>query len=208
MELGDREIVGFRRVLCCAEILMPDPKARSWSSDIGPLGSSRTESRIDTDGGMSSRKEFPIGLELMETRRIEFYSQFHDLFESLWELLSGELDLLWSVSSTNRPEDFILARGIDPDPHLTEYPEDRPIRVCLHRVPRGESEGMRKVPNLLCLFSEYLLGVDVERSAEVGGEILEDVGSEETRRGHREGGIRSSSIVWDFLGYAKSNVMI
>jgi hypothetical protein len=67
---------------------------------------------------------------------------------------------------------------------------------------------MRKVPNLLCLFSEYLLGVDVERSAEVGGEILEDVGSEETRRGHREGGIRSSSIVWDFLGYAKSNVMI
>lgn len=80
MELGDREIILFCYIFCLFEILVPDAEAGCGSSYVRPFGPTRTHTRIDSDRGMRAREELPIGLKLMETGSIEFYTKIYYCF--------------------------------------------------------------------------------------------------------------------------------
>jgi hypothetical protein len=113
MELGDREMILFGYTPDLIEMLMPYPEARSHSSDIGPIAMTTSHTRIDSYRGISPREELSIGLELVETGRIELDTEFYDFLEIPRHFLACELYMRCWYSGVHSTIDLVFTRSID-----------------------------------------------------------------------------------------------
>lgn len=115
MELGDTEIVSVRDLVDSIEVFMPDTEARSRTAHVGPIRSSRSESRIDPDAYRRTRSDFPILLELMEAARIEYHPLVEELRKKRRKLLRSELNMITRNACPHGSESLIPTTRVDMD---------------------------------------------------------------------------------------------
>ena len=145
MNTNDLEMVLLHNGLHFCSVFVPNAKTCCRATNVGPVRPAGTETGVETNAEFLSWKILAKITKLIKRTRIEQHAGLMQVFEILWQLLSGQRNFFCGNAGFHRPFDLKTGAGIKVQPQTVKQTEDITVGQGFHGIAWGQAEGMRKV---------------------------------------------------------------